>query len=65
MKSYLTLQPTEKAILEAAAGIYAAYIGAGRVDEGQEDAWMKRSIQEAIRIARTIDEVVQADKEVD
>lgn len=64
-KSYLTLQPTETALLNAASGIYAAYISAGRVADGQEDVWMKRSIQEAVRIARTIDEAVQADKEVD
>ncbi|MAG95024.1 MAG: hypothetical protein CMJ48_14960 [Planctomycetaceae bacterium] len=64
-KPYITLQPSEQVLVTAAAGIYAAYISSGRVQEGTEPDWMKRSIEEAIRIARITDNAVQADKELD
>lgn len=65
MKPYITLQPSEQVLVNAASVIYAAYITTGRVEDGQEAVWMERSIKAAIRIARTTDEAVQADKEVD
>jgi len=64
-KPYISLKPTEQTLTEAAAGIYAAYITAGRVAEGDENAWMERSIREAIKIARTVDDSVQSDGEFD
>jgi len=64
-RPYLTLQPSEQVIVTAAAGIYAAYIAAGRVEGGQESEWMNVSIKAAIRIARVTDEAIQADKELD
>ena len=48
-----------------AAHIYAAYIAAGRVPEGKEQEWMQRCIQEAFWIARTADEAIQSDTELD
>ena len=51
--------------MTAAAGIYAAYISAGRVEDGKEAAWMDRAIKAAIRIAKVTEESVQADKELD
>ena len=62
---YLTLQPSEQTIVTAAATIYAAYIVAGRVEDGQEAAWMDRALKAAFRIAKVTDETVQADKELD
>lgn len=50
--------------MQAAATIYAAYLTTGRVPEGEENEWLKRSIQEAVRIARITDDNVMADKEV-
>ncbi|QDT47041.1 hypothetical protein Pan258_10680 [Symmachiella dynata] len=64
-KPYISLKPTEQTLTTAAAGIYAAYITAGRVANGEEKSWMDRAIREAIRIARTIDESVQSDGEFD
>lgn len=62
---YVTLQPSEQTLVTAAAAIYAAYISAGRVEEGQEAAWMDRAMKAAFRIARITDETVQADRELD
>ena len=64
-KPYISLQPSEGIIIAAAANIYAAYISAGRVEDAQESEWMERSIREAIRIARTVDESIQSDAEMD
>lgn len=64
-KAYVKLQPSEIAITQSAAQIYAAYITAGRVSEGEEDAWMDRSINEAVRIAQAVDRSVIAEDEVD
>ena len=63
-KTTMTLQPTEQALLAAAARIYAAYVISGQVAEGQEDGWRARSVREAIWIAQQIDETVLADDEI-
>lgn len=61
---YLSLQPSEGIVIRAAADIYAAYIVANRVSEGEEDKWMQRSVREALSIARTADESISSDREV-
>lgn len=65
MKPYLTLQSSEQIIVTAAASIYAAYIAVGRVEDGNEEAWMDRALKAALRIAKVTDETVQSDKELD
>jgi hypothetical protein len=64
MKPYVTLQPTEQTILLAAATIYAAYLTADKVPNGEEEL-MNQSIKAAFRMCRVIDASVQADKELD
>jgi len=61
--TYLSLQQSEGLVFRAAANIYAAYISAGRVPEGEEGKWMKRSIREAISIARVTDSAIVSDEE--
>lgn len=63
--AHLKLQHSESVVIQAAAQIYAAYIAAGRVAEGEEARWMERSIREAIRIARATDASVISDEEID
>lgn len=63
--THLKLQHSESVVVQAAAQIYAAYIAAGRVPEGDEASWMERSIREAIRIARATDAVVISDEEIE
>ena len=62
--TYLTLQQSEGFVIQAAAQIYAAYITTGQVVDGQEAEWMKRSIREAIQIAKTTDSIIIAEGEV-
>ena len=51
--------------LQAAAQIYAGYVSARRVGEGQEAEYMERSIREAIQIAKATDKAIVADEEID
>jgi hypothetical protein len=64
-KQHLKLQPSESVVIQAAAQIYAAYIAAGRVEQGQEPQWMQRSIQEAMMIAQATDDAIISDEEID
>ena len=63
-KHYLSLEKSEGIIVQVAGQIYAAYIAAGKVEDGAENNWKIRSIQEALQIAKTVDELVQSDGEL-
>ena len=60
----LTLQPSEQAVLTAAASIFSAYVASGRVAEGSETEWMTRSVKDALWLAQTVDASIIADDEV-
>ena len=64
-KHFISLKQSEGIVVQVAGQIYAAYIASGAIADGDEARWMKRSIQEAIRITKTVDEVVQSDGEFD
>jgi hypothetical protein len=61
---YISLQPSEGILVQAAANILAGYIASGQCTPDNEDQFMKKAIKQAIRIARITDEAVQADKEL-
>ena len=63
-KRSLSLQPSEAVVVQAAATIYAAALSSGRVTEGREDEWIRRSINDAFRIASLTDEAIQSDNEM-
>ena len=64
-KKHMRLQPSESVVVAASAQIYAAYIAAGRVNSGEEEQWMQRSIREALKIARAVDDAVISDDELE
>jgi hypothetical protein len=64
-KKHFKLQHSESVIVQAAAQIYAAYIVSGRVAEGDEAKWMKRSIKEAVMIGQATDDTIISDDEID
>jgi hypothetical protein len=59
-KPDITLQPSKGIISEAAARIYAGYVAAGRVKDEDAETWIKRSIREAIVIAKTVDASIES-----
>jgi hypothetical protein len=63
-KQYLKLEVSEGIVVQVAGQIYSAYIAAGRVTEDSEKEWMNRSVREALRIARVVDDTVQSDGEL-
>jgi len=64
-KPYMSLQPTEVALLNAASRIYSARLLSGQVANGAEHEAIKTSVTESMDLARLIDESVMADKELD
>ena len=62
---YLSLQPSERAVFEAASRIYAAYIASGQRNDANQDDLMRLSIQEAIRLALTVEDRIQSDHELE
>ena len=63
-RTHLRLQRSEGIVVQAAAQIYAAYIAAGRVGEGDAEKWISRAVDEAIRLADLTDDRVESDDEV-
>ena len=64
-KTRITLQPTETAIFHVAGAIYAAYLAAAKVPDGQEQTWMERALRESLQLAQLTDARVQSDTELD
>lgn len=62
---YIALQPSESVLVQAAATIYAGYVVAGRVEDAHVNEWLERSIREALKLAKTVDDNVTADDEMD
>ncbi len=64
-KPYMSLQPTEVALLDSASRIYAARLASGRVADGCEADAIEAAVTESLALARQIDKAVMADKELD
>ncbi|WP_182870217.1 hypothetical protein [Stieleria mannarensis] len=64
-KKHLTLQHSESVIVQAAAQIYAAYLCSGLVDDNDKTKYLKQSIRDAITIARSVDDAVISDGEME
>jgi len=62
--THLRLQHSEGIVVHAASRIYAAYIAAGQVTNGNEDQWIGRSIEEALRLAVQTDDRIESDDEI-
>jgi hypothetical protein len=62
-KPYLKMQPSEQAVLHAASRIFAAFIASGQVHAGNEKAWMDKSLDLAVKLARKTDRSVLSDGE--
>ena len=63
-KPVLSLQPSEIAVFSAGAQIFSAYIASGHVTGGNESDMMDRSLSEALKMAKRLEEMVQSDSEL-
>jgi hypothetical protein len=62
---YFSLEPSERAVFEAASRIYAAYIASGQRTEANKDKLMRLSIREAIQIGLVVEDRIQSDNELE
>ncbi len=58
------MQPSETAIFQAAANIFASYIAAGQVTDENQVEMMKKAIAASISMAHYVEEVVTSDNEM-
>lgn len=63
-RPYVSLQPSEAVLVQAASQIFSAYISTGQCTPDNEDEYLKKAIKQTVRMARIIDESVQSDKEL-
>lgn len=63
-KPVLSLQPSEIALFNVAAQFFSAYIVSGHVTGGNENDMLDRSLAEALKLVRRVEEAVQSDQEL-
>lgn len=61
---HLKLRASESVVISAAASIYSAYIMNGQVEEGEQEEWRERAIQDAVELARRLDSMIVSDGEM-
>ena len=60
---YMKLHWSESVVAIAASQIFAAYIQAGRVNDGNEEEMLLKAIRTAIKLADTTDNMIKSDDE--
>jgi hypothetical protein len=63
-KYYATLQPSETAIFQAAANIFASYVASGKVTDENENEMILKAIKTSITICSIVDKNVRSDEEI-
>ena len=61
---YFSLQPSETAVFQAAASIYASYVQAGQVTSENSAEVMRTAIGASISLARCVEKAVRSDEEM-
>ena len=61
---YFSLQPSETAIFQAAANIFASYIAAGQVTDENQAEMMKKAIAASISMAQYVEDIIISDNEM-
>ena len=62
-EAYLNLQHSESVVANMAATIFAAYIASGKVDPLNEEQYIKKAVDTAVKLAVQADKVVKSDQE--
>jgi len=63
-QSKLTLQSSEKAVLQASAHIFGSYIIANKVTEANEEELLNKSVELGIKMALKTDQLISSDDEI-
>lgn len=62
-EAYLNLQQSESVVAAMSATIFAAYLSNKEVNEFNEDEFVKRSVDIAVKLATYTDKIVKSDGE--
>jgi hypothetical protein len=60
---YLHLQHSESVVAGMAATIFAGYLQSRQISENNEEAYIRKSVEVAIKLAGQVDEAVRSDDE--
>jgi cell division protein YceG involved in septum cleavage len=63
-KYHATLQPSETAIFQAAAHIFASYAASGKVTDENENDMILKAIKTSITICSIVEKNVRSDEEI-
>ena len=63
-KYHATLQPSETAIFQAAAHIFASYVASGKVTDENENQMIVKAIKTSISICDIVEKSVRSDDEI-
>jgi hypothetical protein len=62
-EAYLNLQQSESVVATMSATIFAAYLQNKEVNEFNEDEFVKRAVDIAVKLATYTDKIVKSDRE--
>jgi predicted transcriptional regulator len=62
-ETYLSLQHSESVVATMSAMIYAAYVQRHEVTPENEDAFIKRAVSAAVKLANYTDKLAKSDEE--
>ena len=60
---FFNLQHSESVVADMASRIYAAFIQTNKVDDNNEDQYIKKAIHTAVKMADYVDKLIQSDEE--
>lgn len=60
---YFSLQHSESVVANMAATIFAAYVRNNEVTQANEDAYVKKAVEAAVKLATYADDLVKSDGE--
>lgn len=60
---YLSLQHSESVVAGMAATIYAAYVQKHAITEANEDEFVQKAVDTAVKLANYADKIVKSDEE--
>ena len=62
-ETFMSLQHSESVVANMAATIFSAYIKAKEITDENENAYIKKAVQVAIKMANYADKIIKSDEE--
>jgi len=62
-EAYLNMQRSESVVASMAATIFAAYVQRHEITEANEDVFVRKAVDAAVKLATYADKIVKSDEE--